>query len=276
MTTVQIQMRNLQSLNSQMQLRLFFEDVPGASPTIVGVAQDGSEVVSKGPLGSGLGLSTSESLIFGTANVSAVQIRVPGDGSNLRGVFLVVLRSDAIQHALDFALPTNLIEAFDRGTPLVAPTDDMTLFGRVKATVDSGVTKLAADSNPTATWEFEMQTVPLLAVLTFEVLDVDAQAPPEVMMNDHPLGPVNVALPDLADPAYVGLVRALETGMRFRYSGWLRAQKVIPASALLPGTNRFVVELPANAAGAIAVRSLSLQLKYNWKSLDYSLAPTTP
>ena len=159
---------------------------------------------------------------------------------------------------------------------MVAPSDDLTLFGRVKATIDSGVTKLTADESPTGTWEFELQTVPLLAVLTFEILDADAEAPPNVTMNDRPLGAVNVSLPDLADPAYVGLVRALEPGMRFRYSGWLRVQKVIPAAALQTGTNRFVLELPSNAAGAIAVRALSLQLKYNWTNLDYSLAPTAP
>jgi hypothetical protein len=29
-------------------------------------------------------------------------------------------------------------------------------------------------------------------------------------------------------------------------------------------------------SGAVAVRNLELQLKYNWKNLDYQLAPTTP
>jgi hypothetical protein len=275
-TTIQIGLRNLGSLDNRMELRLFFDDVPGAQPTVIGWGPGGVQVFIKGPLGQGLGLATSEMLTFAAASVDDVQITVPGDGHNLRGAFLLVLKSEVIQHGLDFAVTTNLIEAFERSAPLIAPSDDLTLFGRVKATIDSTVTKLSKDDAPTGTWEFDLQAVPLLAVLTFEILDADAEVPPTVNMNDRPLGAVNVALPDLADPAYVGLVRALEPGMRFRYSGWLRVQKVIPTTALLVGTNRLVLELPSNAAGAVAVRSLSLQLKYNWTNLDYSLAPTAP
>jgi hypothetical protein len=86
---------------------------------------------------------------------------------------------------------------------------------------------------------------------------------------------VTVSWPDLADPGYLGLVRPLETGMRFRYAGWLRAQKMIPGAVLKQGTNRLVLTVPAEA-GTVAVRNLALQLKHNWKNLDYTITPTTP
>jgi len=36
-----------------------------------------------------------------------------------------------------------------------------------------------------------------------------------------------------------------------------------------------VLTVPAEA-GAVAVRNLALQLKHNWKNLDYTINPTTP
>jgi len=119
-TTIEIGLRNLGNLNNRMELRLFFDDVPGAGPTITGRGPNDAQVFTKGPLGQGLGLATSEMLTFAAASVDDVEISVPGDGHNLRGIFLVVLKSEEIEHALDFAVPTNLIEALACYIPLFA------------------------------------------------------------------------------------------------------------------------------------------------------------
>ena len=63
--------------------------------------------------------------------------------------------------------------------------------------------------------------------------------------------------------------------MRFRYAGWLRAQRVIPGSALRAGLNKVVLQLNGES-GPVAVRAVELQLKYNSPALDYTLPPNVP
>jgi hypothetical protein len=274
-TTFQLQLRDIPDFDQKRLLRLFFLDHAGAAPSVIGLGPTGEQLFSRGPFGDGLELPTSETMTFVPAGVATVQIRVPGDGRNLRGVFLATLQPHAMMKAIDFAAPGDLIDVFERNTAAPLPANDVALYGRVKATLDNGTVKLSADGQQSVTWEFELEAPPLLTMVNFEVLNADERAPLEVTMNDQPLGPVTVSWPDLADPAYVGLVQPLETGMRFRYAGWLRAQKIIPGSLLKSGVNRLVLTLPTDG-GTVAVRNLSLQLKHNWKSLDYTLSPTSP
>jgi hypothetical protein len=207
--------------------------------------------------------------------VATVVIQVPGDGRNLRGAFLATLQAHPMMKALDFAAPGDLIDVFERNSATPLPTNDVALYGRVKATLDNGTVKLSATGQQSVTWEFDLEAPPLLTMVSFEVSNADGQSPLEVSVNDQPLGPVTVSWPDLADPGYLGLVRPLETGMRFRYAGWLRAQKIISGAVLKQGTNRLVLTVPAEA-GTVAVRNLALQLKHNWKNLDYTINPATP
>ncbi|HEY3897321.1 MAG TPA: hypothetical protein VGM54_01840 [Chthoniobacter sp.] len=273
-TTFQINMRLMPGLDQKRLLRLFFEDRAGASPTVVGLDANGVQTFSRGPLGQSLELPTSDTVVFSTAGIAAIDIIVPGDGRNLRGVFLATLQNHTMMSALDFAPSGDLIDVFERGAALQVPTNDMALYGRIKATLDNGTVKFT-DAQPTITWEFELQALPLMCLVNMEILAADPQAPLELTLNDHPLGAVTVSWPDLADPGYVGMVRPLESGMHFRYAGWLRAQKVIPGSALQTGVNRLVLQLPSGASPT-AVHNLELLLKHNWKNLDYSVNPATP
>src|SRR5207244_531841 len=128
--------------------------------------------------------------------------------------------------------------------------------------------------SPSVIWEFDLQAVPLLGLVTFEVLNADAETPLEVVVNDRALGAANVTWPDLADPGYLGTARPLDS-MRFRYTGWLRAQKTIPGAALRIGSNRVILQLPAGAEAA-AVRAVELQLKHQWQNPDSTITPRTP
>ena len=47
-------------------------------------------------------------------------------------------------------------------------------------------------------------------------------------MNGQNIGPVTLALPDLADPAYRGETSSFVQRMQFQYTGWVRAQKIVP------------------------------------------------
>jgi hypothetical protein len=61
--------------------------------------------------------------------------------------------------------------------------------------------------------------------------------------------------------------------MRFQYTGWLRAQKLVPASKLHVGANDLLVVAGAGTASS-AIRATQIQLKYVWEKLDYQLIPT--
>jgi hypothetical protein len=60
--------------------------------------------------------------------------------------------------------------------------------------------------------------------------------------------------------------------MRFRYTGWLRGQKIVPVGSLKIGSNTLVVACASGSTAAI--RSTQIQLKYLWDKSDYILQPT--
>ena len=88
--------------------------------------------------------------------------------------------------------------------------------------------------------------------------------------NGQNIGPVALTLPDLADPGYRGESEPLTTEMHFTYTGWLRAQKIVPATIFKVGANDLVVTNGAGT-GASAIRATQVQLKYIWDKSDYLL-----
>jgi hypothetical protein len=60
--------------------------------------------------------------------------------------------------------------------------------------------------------------------------------------------------------------------MQFQYTGWLRAQKLVPAAALQAGSNDVVIVAGAETKNS-AIRSTQIQLKYLWEKSDYVLQP---
>ena len=274
-TIFRIRLRGLSSLDKQMQLRVFFDNLPGAVPKISGWSETGSLRFERGVLALGLGLPTSETLTFETAGLDMVEIHVPGTGTNVRGAFVALLKSQSLIRPLDFAPPSDFFDGFGQTPKLQLSNDDWTLFGRVKAALDGEPVKFSADQTSTVVWQFELKALPLLASMAFDILDADTEAPLEITVNDRPLGAVTVRWPDLADPAYVGIVRPLEPGMRFHYTGWLRAERMIPGSALKIGVNQVTLHLPSDSS-SVAVRGVELQLKHQWKNLDYTLTPSLP
>jgi hypothetical protein len=58
--------------------------------------------------------------------------------------------------------------------------------------------------------------------------------------------------------------------MHFQYTGWVRAQKLIPVSELKVGTNDVIV-LSGAGTSTSAIRGTQVQLKYLWEKSDYLL-----
>ncbi len=274
-TTYRLRFRGLRDLNNDVQLRLFFEDRADAQPAVSGWSEAGGQQFVSDSLGNQTELPSSETISFPTARIDYVEITVPGDGRNIRGVFLTALEVVPMQHALDFTPAAEVIDAFGKAPATVTPANDLALLGRVRATLDPGITKLSAPRTPNGTWEFALESPPQLAVLTFEVLNSDALAPLEVTVNDQRIGTVQAQLPDLADPGYLAATRPLADGAHFRYSGWLRCQKAIPGNLLRSGNNRLVLRL-AEAADSVAIRAVELQLKHPIKTVQSRFSPNLP
>ena len=271
-TTFRIHLRRVGALNSHLQMRLFFDDFAGASPVVSGWSETGARHFLTDPLGSGLSLATSESFVIPAETLDYIDVAVPGDGTNIRGAFLATLKKAETLHAIDFAAPPGVQDAF-ANPPAAEPTvNDSYLFGRVKAGLEAGAIRLSPGDASLITWQIELDAIPLLALITFEILDVDPSHPPEWIINGTPLGGAAIYLPDLADPAYQGIVGPSEVLPHFQYNGWLRGQQVIPSSMLRSGLNKVVLRLDRKS-NALAVRSVEMQLKHHWQNLDYKLAP---
>jgi hypothetical protein len=267
-TSYRIRLRRLGQLNREIRLRLFFDDRADANPTVSGWTETGTLLYQSDPLGSGLELPNSADLNIPVEGMDYLDVTVPGDGSNLRGTFLNTLKKTEGVAMIDFPPGKDAPDPFGNLPAAQPPVDDILLYGRVRAALEPKAVKLEPDE----TLDFDLDRQPLVAVVTFEVLNVDIAFPPQVTINGQSLGAAKMRLPDLADPGYRGEVLPFERDMRFRYAGWLPCQAVIPGSALHSGLNRLRLVVDKEG-GSVAVRAVELQLKHNWQGLEHNLKP---
>src|SRR5256886_7420076 len=250
--------------------RLFFDDKPDGGPELTAWDESGTQVVRSGPLGSGINLPSSDSVMIPMMGISTIDIEVPGDGKNVRGAYLDWMTSSEVVHPLSAEHRDVIPEPFSAVPPLHAPEQDTEQFGTVTATLAADSIRIGPDVQEGAVFQFGIESQPLLALLTFEVDNARIDSPPEIYLNGQDIGPVSLALPELADPAYRGEMESLVKEMHFQYTGWLRAQKIVPLTSLKVGTNDlFILNGPGGSASAI--RATQVQLKYLWDKSDYLL-----
>jgi hypothetical protein len=253
-----------------MFFRLFFDDTEKSRPEIVAWDESGTQVVRSGELGSGTGLPTSDSVMIPMEGISSVDVEVPGDGKTVRSAYLDWMTSSDVVHPINAEHRDVIPEPFSSLPPLHSPDRDTEYFGTVTATLASEVIAMGPDFEHAATFQFGIESEPLLALLTFEVASPRIDSPPEVYVNGEDVGPASITLPELADPGYRGEMESLVKDMHFQYTGWLRAQKLIPVNSLKVGMNDVMV-VAGPGTPASAVRGTQVQLKYLWEKSDYLL-----
>jgi len=259
------------STDSQvMFLRLFFDDNEKARPEIVGWDESGTQVVRSGELGSGIGLPTSDSVMIPMKGISTIDIEVPGDGKTVRGAYLDWMTSSEVIHPVNAEHRDVIPEPFSSLPPLHSPDQDTEHFGTVTASLSSEAIQMGPDVEHAATFQFGIESGPLMALLSFEVASPRVDSPPEIYVNGEDVGPATVTLPELADPGYRGETESMVQGMHFVYTGWLRGQKLIPVGSLKVGTNDVMI-LAGPGTPASAIRGTQVQLKYLWEKSDYLL-----
>jgi hypothetical protein len=250
--------------------RLFFDDNAEQKPQLIAWDESGTVVMQSGPLGAGIGLPTSESVMIPMVGATTIDIDVPGDGKTVRGAYLDWMAPAEVLHPLSADHRDLIPEPFMAMAPLHPAAQDTERFGTVTASLADETIRIGASVSQGAAFQFGLESQPLIALVTFEVASPNITSPPEIFVNGENLGSASVTLPDLADPAYRGQTASLLRGMRFQYTGWLRAQKLIPASNLKAGTNDILI-IGGPGTPSSAIRATQIQLKYLWDKTDYQL-----
>src|SRR5213083_2964844 len=250
--------------------RLFFDDKPNQQPELVAWDESGSHILRSGTLGVGMNLPSSDSVLIPMTGASAIDIEVPGDGKTIRAAYLDWMTTSEVVHPVNAEHRDVIPEPFSSAPALNAPPEDVENFGTVTATLAADPIRIDGETRENAVFQFPIEAQPLTALLTFEIANPAIDAAPEIFVNGQDIGPVSLTLPELADPGYRGEMEPLTTQMRFHYTGWLRAQKILPATALKVGPNDLVI---ANGvgSGSSAIRATQIQLKYIWDKSDYLL-----
>ena len=256
-----------------LMLRLFFDDKPGQQPTIVAWDELGNNVIRSGALGAGIDLPSSDTVILPMLGISCIDVEVPGDGTTVRGALMDWMISRNVAHPLSAQSRDVIPEPFAAAAPLHVPEQDTETFGTVTATLAPETIRITASAQHGAAFQFGIESLPLMALITFEVSSPRADSAPEVYLNGENLGAASMTLPDLADPGYRGESERLVGGMRFYYTGWVRAQKLVPAASLKVGTNDLLV-IGGPGTPISAIRGTQIQLKYLWDKTDYLLQAT--
>jgi hypothetical protein len=250
--------------------RLFFEDKPDRRPELIAWDESGTHVLRSGLLGSGVGLPSSDSVIIPMTSASSIDIEVPGDGKTVRAAYLDWMTSSAVVHPVNTEHREMIPEPFSSMPQLHAPADDVEQFGTVTATLAAETIRIGPQIQQGAAFQFPVEAQPLAALLTFEIVSPRVDAPPEIYLNGQHIGQASLTLPDLADPGYRGEAERFAKQMHFQYTGWLRAQRIVPVTGLKVGTNDLLV-VNGPGSGASAIRATQIQLKYLWDKSDYLL-----
>ncbi|MFL6537818.1 MAG: hypothetical protein ACJ8JD_06510 [Chthoniobacterales bacterium] len=271
-TIFRIRLTHPQPELQTLLFRLFFDDKADAHPTLTAWDESGTQVLRSAPLGSGTNLPTSETVLVPMTSASTVDIEIPGDGKTVRGAYLDWMTSSEILHPINADHRELIPEPFAAAAPLHPAAQDSERFGTVTATLAEEVVPMGPSVQNGAAFQFSIEAQPLMALVSFEVASPNVDAPPEIYLNGESVGPVSLVLPELADPAYRGEVSALVPQMRFQYTGWVRAQKLVPASSLRAGQNDLLI-IAGGGTPASAIRATQIQLKYLWDKSDYLLVP---
>jgi hypothetical protein len=169
--------------------RLFFDDKPGRQPELVAWDESGTHVLRSGPLGSGINLPSSDSVMIPMTGASSIDIEVPGDGKTVRAAYLDWMTSSNVVHPLNADRRDVIPEPFSSMPPLHAPLQDAEHFGTVTATLAAEAIQIGAQIQESAAFQFGIEAQPLAALLTFEVANPRIDAPRKFMSTARTLDP---------------------------------------------------------------------------------------
>jgi len=147
--------------------RLFFDDKAGQQPQMTAWDESGTVVVQSGPLGAGIDLPTSESVMVPMVGVSTIDVEVPGDGKTIRGAYLDWMANAEVLHPISADHRDLIPEPFSAMPPLHAATQDTERFGTVTASLADETIRIGPSVSQGAAFQFGLESQPLMALITF-------------------------------------------------------------------------------------------------------------
>src|SRR5438874_799993 len=169
--------------------RLFFEDNAEQKPQLTAWDESGTVIMQSGPLGAGIGLPTSETVMVPMVGASTIDIEVPGDGQSVRGAYLDWMTNAEVLHPSTAEHRDLIPEPFSAMAPLHPASQDSERFGTVTASLADETIRIGASVSQGAAFQFGLESQPLVALVTFEVASPNIASPPEVYVNGEGLGP---------------------------------------------------------------------------------------
>src|SRR5436853_503766 len=109
------------------------------------------------PLGLGVNLPTSESVMVPMVGVSTIDIEVPGDGKTIRGAYLDWMTSAEVLHPMSAEQRDLIPEPFANVSPLHASNQDKEMFGTVTATLADETIRIGASVEQGAAFQFGIE-----------------------------------------------------------------------------------------------------------------------
>ena len=164
----------------------------GARPILTGWSEIGTRVLEPQTLGQGLGLPSSETVTHPHGRARLRRYRDPRGRRSARRP-RCGYPQDRVRGGHGLWWHTSLTDPFGNAAAAVTGSDDVLLFGRVKATLEPGVIPIGTGTIPAAAgFEFPLDRPPLIALLTFEILNADIAEPPHLSVNGMDAGDVNL------------------------------------------------------------------------------------
>src|SRR5438874_4174147 len=145
---------------SVLFFRLFFNDQTSARPEIVAWDESGSQLLRSGPLGTGINLESSESVMIPMHGITTIDVEVPGDGNSVRGAYLEWMSSSEMVHPANLGAQDAVAQPFATTLPLHAPAQDAEEFGTVTASLSADSVRIGPTPADAAIFEFGMEAQP--------------------------------------------------------------------------------------------------------------------
>src|SRR5436305_11904951 len=142
---------------SVLFFRLFFNDQTSARHEFVAWDESGWHLLRSGPLGAGIDLESSESVMIPMHGITTIDVEVPGDGNSVRGAYLEWMSNSEMVHPPSAGSQDVVPEPFAATLALRPPAQDSEEFGSVTASLSADLIRIGSTSSEVVVFEFGVE-----------------------------------------------------------------------------------------------------------------------
>lgn len=210
-------------------------------------------------------LSSQSGMLSGATPIPAadvVELRIHDPGMGLKGLYLAWLEGRLRFEPVDEPELSAFRNPYGVPNQPPPPEKDIAHNGVVTALLSQAEQLRPDGEQDVLLFEFEMPIAPQRGILICDLAGPSIDQMPELYLNGHPIGSLEIQWPDLADPGFEAGTQQGVDGQDI-YAGWTVARKMLPAGQLNAGPNTLLLVLP-DGAPILHLRDVRLQLKFEW------------